>query len=46
MCLPYVGFGSKVKPRTLRCVSMCSEVLCILRSILLLYSAGSRVNRV
>ena len=39
-------FGSKVRPRTFGCVSMGSAVLFILRSRLLLYSAGSRVNRV
>ena len=38
--------GSKVRPRTLRCVAMGSAVLFILRSRLLLYSAGSGVNRV
>ena len=42
----YVSFGSKVWPRTFGCVSMGSAVLFILRSRLLLYSAGSGVNRV
>ena len=36
----YVSFGSKVKPRTFGCVAMCSVVLFILRSKLLLFSAG------
>ena len=35
-----------VRPRTFGCVAMCSTVLFIFRSILLLYSAGSGVNRV
>ena len=39
-------FGSKVWPRTFGCVAMCSAVLLIFRSRLLLYSAGSGVNRV
>ena len=42
----YVSFGSKVRPRILRCVAMRNAVLFILRSRLLLYSAGSGVNRV
>ena len=46
MCVLYVSFGSKVRPRTFGCVSMGSAVLFILRSKLLLYSAGSEVNRV
>ena len=46
MCVLYVSFGSKVRPRTFGCVSMCSAVLFIFRSRLLLYSAGSGVNRV
>ena len=37
----YVGFVSEVIPRTFECVAMCSEVLFILRSRLLLYSTGS-----
>ena len=41
-----VSFGSKVRPRTFGCVAMGSAVLFILRSRLLLYSAGSGVNRV
>ena len=46
MCLLYVSFGSKVRPRTFGCVAMGSVVLFILRSRLLLYSAGFGVNRV
>ena len=46
MCVLYVSFGSKVRPRTFGCVAMGSAVLFILRSRLLLYSAGSVVNRV
>ena len=42
----YVSFGSKVRPRTFGCVAMGSAELFILRSRLLLYSAGSGVNRV
>ena len=45
-CVMYVSFGSKVRPRTFECVAMGSAVLFILRSILLLYFAGSGVNRV
>ena len=46
MCVLYVSFGHKVRPRTIGCVVMGSAVLCILRSRLLVYSAGSGVNRV
>ena len=46
MCVLYVSFGSKVRPRTFGCVAMGSALLCIFTSILLLYSAGSGVNRV
>ena len=46
MCVMYVSFGSKVRPRTFGCVAMCSAVLFIFRSRLLLYSAGPGVNRV
>ena len=38
--------GSKVRPRPFRCVSMGSAVLFMLRSRLLVYSAGYGVNRV
>ena len=46
MCVLYVSFGSTVRPRTFECVSMGSAVLFIMRSKLLVYSAGSGVNRV
>ena len=46
MCVLYVSFGSKVRPRTFGCVAMRSAVLFIFRSRLLLYSAWSVVNRV
>ena len=46
MCVLYVSLGSKVMPRTVWCVAMCSAVLFILRSRLLLCSAGTGVNRV
>ena len=40
-----VSFGSKVRPRTFGCVAMGSAVLFIVRSRLLVYSAGSGVNK-
>ena len=46
MCVLYVSFGSKVWPRTFGCVAMGSALLFIVRSRLLLYSAGFGVNRV
>ena len=46
MCMLYVSFGSKVRHITFGCVAIGSAVLFILRSRLLLYSAGSGVNRV
>ena len=46
MCVLYVNFGSKVRPRTFVCVAMGSALLCIFRSRLLVYCAGSGVNRV
>ena len=46
MCVLYVSFGSKVRPRNFWCVAMGSVVLFISRSRLFLYSAGSGVNRV
>ena len=46
MCVLYVSFGSKVRPKTFGCTPMCSAVLFILRSRLLLYTAESGVNRV
>ena len=41
-----MSFGSKVRPRTFGCVAMDSALLCSFRSRLLIYSAGSGVNRV
>ena len=46
MCVLYVNFGYKERPRSFGCVAMGSAVFFILRSRLLLYSAGSGVNRV
>ena len=46
MCVLYVSFGSNVRPRTYGCVAMGNAVLFIVRSRLLVYSAGSGVNRV
>ena len=46
MCVLFVSFGSKVRPRTFECIAMGSAWLFIVRSILLIYSAGSGVNRV
>ena len=46
MCVLYVSFGFKVRPRTFGCAAMGSAVLFIFRSRLLLYSAGSGANRV
>ena len=46
MCMLYVSFMSKARPRTFRCVAMGSALLFVLRSRLLVYSAGSGVNRV
>ena len=40
------GCVSKVRPRTFWCVAMGSALLFIVRSRLLVYSAGSGVNRV
>ena len=37
----YVSFGSKIRPRIFRCVAIYSAVLFILRSRILVYSAGS-----
>ena len=44
ICVLYVSFGSKVRPRTFGCVAMGSALLFIVRSRLLVYSAGSDVN--
>ena len=46
MCVLYVSFGSKVGPRTFGCVAKGSALLFIVRAGLLVYSAGSGVNRV
>ena len=46
MCVLYVSFGSNVRPRSFGCVTMGSALLIILRSRLLVYSAGSGINRV
>ena len=46
MCVLYMSFGSQVRSRIFGCVAMDSALLCILRSRLLVYSAGSGVNRV
>ena len=46
MCVLYVSFGSKVRPRTFGCIAMGSALLFIVRSRLLVYSARSGVNRV
>ena len=45
-CVCAVRFRSKVRYRTNGCLAMGGAVLVILRSILLLYSAGSGVSRV
>ena len=39
-------FGSKVGPRTFGCVAMGNTVVCIFKNRLLIYYAGSGVNRV
>ena len=46
MCVLYVSFGSKVRPRTFGCVAIGSSLLFIVRSRLLVYSAGSGMNSV
>ena len=46
MCVLYVSFGSKGRPRTFGCVAMGGALLFTVRSRLLVYSAGSGVNRV
>ena len=46
MCVLYVSFGYKVRPRTFECIVMGSALLFIFRSRLLFCSAGSGVNRV
>ena len=42
----YVSFESKVRPRTYGRIAIRSNLLCIFRSRLLVYYAGSGVNRV
>ena len=44
MCVLYVSFGYKVRPRTFGCVAMGSAVLFILRSRLIVYSGVNRVQ--
>ena len=44
MCVLYVSFGAKVRPRTFGCVAIGSALLCIVRSRLLVYSARSDVK--
>ena len=46
MCVLYVSSRAKVRPRTFACAVMGSALLFIVRSRLLVYSAGSGVNRV
>ena len=46
MCVLCVNFESKERPRTFGCVAMGSALLFSVRSRLLVYSAGSDVNRV
>ena len=47
MCMLYVSFESKVRPRTFGCVAISSAVLFIVRSrFLVYYSTWSGVNRV
>ena len=46
MCVLYMSFVSKVRPRTFGCVVMGSAVLFNFRSRLLVYSVGSGVNKV
>ena len=45
MSVLYGSFGYKVRPRTFGCVAMGSALLCIFRYRLLVYSAGSGVNK-
>ena len=46
VCVLYMSFGYKVRTRIFGCIAMGSAVLFIFRSRLLLYSAGTGVNRV
>ena len=43
MCVLYVNFGSKVSTSTFGCIAMGSALLFMVRSRLLIYSAGSGV---
>ena len=43
MCVLYVSFGSKVRPRTFGCIAMGSALLFIVRSRLLVYSAECKL---
>ena len=45
ICVLYMIFASKIRPRTFGCIVMGSALLFIVRSRLLLYSAESGVNR-
>ena len=44
MCVLYVSFRSKVRPRTFGCVAMGCALLFIVRYRLFVYSAGSGVK--
>ena len=44
MCVLYVSFGSKVRPRILGALPCIVQCCLFFRSRLLLYSAGSGVN--
>ena len=46
MCVLYVSFESNIRHRTFGCVLLVVLCCLLLRSRLLLYSAGSGVNRV
>ena len=46
MCVLYVSFGSRVRPRTFGCIAMGMALLFIVMSRLLVYSAASGMNRV
>ena len=46
MCVLYLGFRYKIRPRTFGCIAMANAVLFILRYRSLLYAAGSGVNRI
>ena len=46
VCVLYVSFGSKVRPRNFGCIAMGSALLFIVMTNMLVYFAGSGVNRV